>query len=81
MVVILKVLFLNTCHDISPRVLLKLISCECIRIPLMDIGFGNGLVPSDNMSLPQPVLTQIYVAEAELSAVNGPDAIQRSMIF
>ena len=27
-----------------------------------DIGPGNDLVPSDNKPLPEPMLTQIYVA-------------------
>ena len=27
-----------------------------------DIGSGNGLMPSDNKSFPEPLLTQIYIA-------------------
>ena len=28
----------------------------------VNIGSGNGMVPSDNKPLPEPMLTQIYVA-------------------
>ena len=42
---------------------LKLPSDECQWILLMiNIGSGNGLVLSGNKPLPEPVLTQIYVA-------------------
>ena len=30
---------------------------------LVNIGSGNGLVPSGNKPLPEPMLTQIYVAK------------------
>ena len=38
-----------------------MVSGECHNIPFMkvNIGSGNGLVPSGNKSLPEPVLTQI----------------------
>ena len=33
------------------------------------IGSGNGLVPSDNKPLPEPMLTQIYVANFYSGAI------------
>ena len=42
----------------------RLMLGECHRTPLMidNIGSGNGLMPSGNKPLPEPVLSQIYVA-------------------
>ena len=41
--------------------LVKFLSGEYHRISLVNIGLGNGLVPSGNKPLPEPMLTQIYV--------------------
>ena len=38
--------------------------CEIVTRPyrwLVNIGLGNGLVPSGNKPLPEPMLTQIFV--------------------
>ena len=42
----------------------ELLSCECHRTHWWwaRIGLGNGLVPSDNKPLPEPMLTLFYVA-------------------
>ena len=42
--------------------LMKLPSYECHKT-LLNIGSGNGLVPSGNKPLPEAMLTQIYVAK------------------
>ena len=41
----------------------KLLSCQCHRTHWwwVNIGSGNGLVPSGNKPLPEPMLTHIYV--------------------
>ena len=46
---------------------MKLVSGECHRTPLMtgQHGSGNGLVPSGNKPLPEPMLTQIYVTRPQ----------------
>ena len=52
----------NTCQWFYLFALLaKLLSDEFQRIPLFNIGSENGLVPSGNTALPEPLLTQIYV--------------------
>ena len=47
----------------SWTLLVKLQWSECHRKPFMivNIGSGNGLVPSGNKPLPEPMLTQTYV--------------------
>ena len=51
------------------RIVVSSISCglwlpsaECHKTSLMNIGSGNGLVPSGNKPLPEPMLTNIYFA-------------------
>ena len=42
-------------------VIWKLLSGDCHRTSIINICSGNGLMPSGNKSLPEPMLTQIYV--------------------
>ena len=52
----------------------KLSSCECHRIPhwwYINIGTGNGLVPSGNKPLSEPMMTQISPGHNELSFSHG----------
>ena len=38
------------------------VNATTLHWSLVNIGAGNGLVPSGNNPLPEPMLTQIYVA-------------------
>ena len=62
--IILEVSFSNSLYTTVARALVvKSLSGECQRASLMkiNIGSGNGLVPSGNKPLPEPVLSQMYV--------------------
>ena len=52
---------------------MKLLSGECQRILLMmsTLVEGNGLVPSANKLLPEPMLTQFYVIISSNQATMG----------
>ena len=59
-----KIVISNSFYELIPWAFPeKLLRGECHRTPLMiiNIGSGNGLVPSGNKPLPDPMLTQIYV--------------------
>ena len=57
---------------------MNLPSGECRKISLVTqvkTGSGNGLVPSGNKPLPEPILTQIFVAQCRHQAAMSSHVI------
>ena len=59
---------------------MKLLTGECHRTLLLEvnIGSGNGLVPSSNIPLTGPMLAQIYVAVCHSATMSysASDAVE-----
>ena len=68
--VISKVWFSNSlCRIVASTLTVKLLSSECHRTSLIrvNIGSGNGLVPSGNKPLSEAMVTHVYVAICGIS--------------